>query len=91
MEYDVDLGRPGIFVASESDYPGWRAFVDGQPAAILPANYAFRGVALSAGRHTVRFEYRPRSVWIGLVASVVSMVALGIFWFVKRGRRPVSA
>jgi hypothetical protein len=91
MEYDVDLGRPGIFVVSESDYPGWRAFVDGQPAAILPANYAFRGVALAAGRHTVRFEYRPRSVWIGLVASLVSMFALGAFWFSRRGRPAISA
>jgi hypothetical protein len=86
MEYDVELSRLGVLVVSESHYPGWKAFVDGQETPIMFANYAFRGVLLQPGRHTVRFEYRPASVWLGLAFSMASI--LGIFLSVRRAGRP---
>ena len=51
---------PGILVLSEAWFPGWVATVDDAPAEILRADYVLRGVALAAGSHRVRFEYRPR-------------------------------
>jgi uncharacterized membrane protein YfhO len=57
-------------------YPGWVAFVDGRPAALLHADYAFRAVAVEAGKHAVEFRYQPRSFQIGLWVSGVS----GLFW-----------
>jgi hypothetical protein len=84
VEYDVELPRPGVLVASESIYPGWKVIVDGLSAKLLPADYVLRGVELDAGRHTVRFEYRPRSIWVGAALSVAGMFAsLGLFF----GRR----
>jgi hypothetical protein len=85
VEYDVDLPRPGVLVASESIYPGWKVIVDGLAAKLLPADYVLRGVELGAGRHQVRFEYRPRSIWVGAGASAAGVLALlGLFF----GRRP---
>lgn len=85
MEYDVELPRPGVLVVSESHHPGWKAFVDGQETPIIVANYAFRGVLLPEGRHTVRFEYRPASLRIGLAVS--SLALLGALFFLWRGLR----
>ncbi|TMB24176.1 MAG: YfhO family protein, partial [Deltaproteobacteria bacterium] len=52
--------------------PGWRAYVDGQPATLHRANLAFRAVAVPAGQHTVAFRYEPRSVRVGLVLTALA-------------------
>jgi hypothetical protein len=50
---DVDLSQPGYLVTTDSYDDGWRASVDGRPAALLRANVAFRAVELPPGRHRV--------------------------------------
>jgi membrane protein YfhO len=57
MVMSVELDRPGILVVSEAYYPDWKATVDGAPAPVLRANYAFRAVALAAGRHQIVMRY----------------------------------
>jgi uncharacterized membrane protein YfhO len=54
-------------------YPGWAATVDGAAAPIYRTNYAFRGVSVPAGEHTVDFRYRPASVRYGAYASMTSI------------------
>jgi uncharacterized membrane protein YfhO len=65
-------------VLADSHYPGWKAFVDGKQEVIRRANLFFRAVPLPAGNHTVEFRYEPRSFTIGLVISVVTLVALAL-------------
>ena len=83
VEFDVQLDRPGIFVHSETYYPGWVATVNGSPAPLLVGDYVLRAVELPAGRSTVRFEYRPASVRYGLLSSglglaiIASLFAMG--------------
>ncbi len=67
--------RAGLLVLADAYYPGWEATVDGAPAAIEQVNGMFRGVFLPAGEHEVAFGYRPGSVRLGLV---VSLLGLGI-------------
>jgi hypothetical protein len=85
VEFDVDLPRPGVFVVSESAYPGWQATVDGQSARWLTADYFFKAVELGPGRHTVRFAYRPGSFRLGLALSGLGLVIVGAI--VAAGRR----
>ena len=65
IQVRVNMPQPGYLVLNDVYYPGWRATVDGQPAEILPANHAFRAVALAQGEHTVAFEYAPFSFRLG--------------------------
>jgi len=67
-----------ILVLADSHYPGWKAFVDGKQEVIRRANLFFRAVPLPAGNHTVEFRYEPRSFAIGLVISVVTLIALAV-------------
>ena len=60
MDIQTSSVRPSFLVTSDIYYPGWRAYVDGAPAQLFVANYAFRGVKLPAGQHKVRFEFAPR-------------------------------
>lgn len=76
---------PAILILSENHYPGWRATLDGREAEVLRVNYNLRGILLPAGEHTVEFVYRPRSVLIGLVISLLASLVL-VLW----GARPLS-
>jgi hypothetical protein len=70
---------PSILVLTENFYPGWRAYVDGESAEILRVNYNLRGLQLREGEHVVEFLYRPFSVLIGLVISILTIVGL-VLW-----------
>jgi hypothetical protein len=72
----VDTPNDGVLVLSELDYPGWRATVDGQKQTIWRANAGLRALPLRAGNHQVVFTYRPLSVTIGGILSVVCVLAL---------------
>ncbi len=72
------LDAPGYLVLSDAYYPGWTAHIAGQPAAVLPANLAFRAVALPAGRHAVEFRCRPPSFQAGAFLSALTILGLVI-------------
>lgn len=90
VEVKTESVVPSLLVLSENHYPGWRAFVDGQPVKILRVNYNQRGVALPAGNHLVTFAYQPRSVLAGLVISLLALAALSL-WASGAGTRLLRA
>ena len=67
---------PSYLVTSETDYPGWRATIDGRPVAIRTTNYAFRGLSIPAGAHKVTMEFRPTTLIWGAAISTGVLVAL---------------
>ena len=58
VEVEVE-GEGGWLVMSDSLAPGVRARLDGEPVAVVRADYAFRAVRVPAGRHRVSFSYSP--------------------------------
>ncbi|HKO43255.1 MAG TPA: YfhO family protein [Pyrinomonadaceae bacterium] len=92
MEVRTSSGSESFLVTSDTWYPGWQATVDGVPASIFRANYALRGVRVPAGRHIVRFEYRPKMLFVGTAVSVFCLVILaGILAVSLRQSRRESA
>jgi hypothetical protein len=84
---EVRARARGQLVLLDSFYPGWRAEVDGRETPIRPANAAFRAVAVNAGRHEVRFSYRPASVIAGGAISVAAIALMAVALLLGRGRR----
>ena len=78
--------QPGYLVLTDSWYPGWRAFVDSQPAPIYRADVLFRAVSLEPGTHTIVFEYRPDSFLIGAMVSAASFIMLIVMVGMNIGR-----
>ena len=74
---------PGWIVLSDRYYPGWVAFVDGDPVKIYRANMLVRAIKLGAGEHRVEFVYRPVSLRTGTAISMMSWVMLGAFLIVR--------
>jgi hypothetical protein len=85
---DVDVPGPALLRLADLWYPDWTVLVDDKPATLLKADYMLRAVAVPAGHHIVRFEYRSAAVRQGLMLSLVSFaVALGLVlagWFASR-------
>ena len=50
-------GSAGYLILSDCYTGGWSATVDGNPAPIFRADYAFRGLKVPAGEHHVAFRY----------------------------------
>jgi hypothetical protein len=72
----ASLNHDGILVLADSFYPGWHAYVNGKEAEILRANLFFRAVVLPAGEHVVEFRYEPRTLKVGLVISITTLLCL---------------
>jgi hypothetical protein len=70
----VESKTAGYLVLLDSYYPGWRAYVDGREVGILRADYAFRAVSVTSGKHIVDFRYRPWSFFIGLWVTFMTVV-----------------
>lgn len=68
------LKEDGYLVLSDHFYPGWRVTVDSFPATIARANGFMRAVKLSKGAHLVEFDYKPRSLILGFVLALSSLV-----------------
>ncbi len=79
-------GDAGRLVLSEVMYPGWQAWVDGQPATVETYDSILRSVSLSSGAHSIVFEFRPLSVYFGSAiagAGWIGMI-LGLFFYRKK-------
>jgi hypothetical protein len=81
----VEAEGPGVLTLSQVYYPGWRASVDGRPAAISAVE-ALMGVSLDAGQHVVEFMFDPGTVKVGWLVSAVGWGSLFVGWTVGRLR-----
>ncbi|MBV9767230.1 MAG: YfhO family protein [Acidobacteriaceae bacterium] len=84
---EASSDQSGILVLNDSDYPGWTVEIDGHPSSWFTANYLFRGVLLTPGKHRVQFVYRPRSFRLGAGISLGCLFCLVLFPVIQKTRR----
>jgi hypothetical protein len=70
VDAEVEAGTPSIVVISQTWYHDWRAYIDGKPATLLRANYAFQAVQVPAGKHKIHLDYEDRAFEIGAAISI---------------------
>jgi hypothetical protein len=97
LQDDPDLTRfrvvapcNGFFVLADLYYPGWTATVDGRPAQVYKANYAFRAVALGEGRHEIVFRYAPWTLSIGVPAAFFTLIGSSLLMLCVRNKHFAS-
>ncbi len=86
LEFVVEVPQAGWLWVTERFAPGWRATVDGEAVEVERANFLFRGLPISVGRHRVELTYSPRGTSI-LVSTSWLMLASIVAISVRDGRR----
>lgn len=71
----TDSAGDGFLVLTDNYHPGWHATVDGKNSKIYRADYSFKSVFVPKGNHIVTFQYLPQSFIIGIVVTVVGIIA----------------
>lgn len=73
---------------------GWKAFIDNKEAPIVKTNYALRGLAIPAGKHSIEFRFEPQGYFTGrkitLIASIVLSALLAFSLFIGWRRNKVQ-
>lgn len=86
VEIEVKTKSPSFLILTDTNFPGWEAKIDGQPAKIYQANYLFRAVRLDEGEHQVEFSYHSKSIYVGTIISLSTLfltLALILFFLIK--------
>lgn len=72
LVYQFEAASQQFAVFSDVYYPaGWNAYIDGQKAEYVKANYALRGLSVPAGKHEIKFVFEPDSVKTGMQLSYI--------------------
>jgi hypothetical protein len=83
----VEAPADGLAVILDPWFPGWRATVDGVPAPLVRADFAFMAVPVKAGRHRIDLRYRndqvARGTW--LAAGTLAALLLLLGWRRRAG------
>ncbi len=88
IKLSCTTSQPGLFFISDTYFPGWHARVDGKKTKIIRADYAFQGLWLTQGTHTIELDYAPASFKYGALLSVIGILSLiGFFLIVFRKKK----
>ncbi|HMK20289.1 MAG TPA: YfhO family protein [Chitinophagaceae bacterium] len=81
INYMFNAASNQFAVFSEIYYKsGWKAYIDGKETPIVKVNYVLRGLAVPAGKHDIKFEFKPQGYYKGRsITSIFSIVLLVVF------------
>ncbi len=79
---DVQADGPGLLVLTDQYDDDWQVTVDGKEAELLQANTTTRAVCVSGGAHTVQFTYRPWSLQVGAIISIMGCLLAPFVGFI---------
>ena len=96
LTYRTHSRTPQLALFSEIYYaPDWKAYIDGQPAEYLRANYILRAMVVPEGDHVIEFRNEAPTMHrldnITLISSIITLLIIGGVLFVyykKRTREP---
>jgi Bacterial membrane protein YfhO len=96
VTYTFNAASNQFAVFSEVYYKsGWKAYIDGKEAPIVKVNYVLRGLAVPAGKHDIKFEFKPQGYYKGKsltsIFSIVLLVILAIGIFMEWRNRNQTA
>jgi hypothetical protein len=83
---DVEANGPAFLVITVTRHKYWRAAIDGRAAPLVPANIAYQGLIVPAGRHRIELRYRNPLVFWGAGVSGVTLAA-AVIAPIRRRRR----
>jgi hypothetical protein len=79
-EFTFSSKHDAYFVIATALFPGWTAFLDGQPVTVQSLAGALPAIKVGPGTHTLSYRYDPPSVRLGALLSLVGLLVV-LIWF----------
>lgn len=91
VQMKASVQVPAVLLFNDKHDPNWKVWVDGQPAALLKANYLMRGLHLAPGEHEIIWRFQPptEGLYVTVAAIFAGLVLTGLT--VAQTRRQTSA
>ena len=83
IDYQTKTASEQFLVFSEMwmDGESWKAYIDGEKVPFVRANYMLRALRIPSGEHTITFEYKPQSQYLGgKIALVFGFLGLAFLF-----------
>ena len=94
IAYQSSSHNSEFAVFSEIYYDaGWVATIDGKESPIIRTNYVLRGLQVPAGKHEIRFEFKPSTITNSNKAAIgaSAIIWLLLIWaFIIQFKKPKS-
>ena len=87
LQLFVEAKEDGFLVLSDTYFPGWKVYLDGNPVKSFRANYNFRAVSIPPGKHEVKFVYHPLSVKLGVLVTSLGIIGILVMGLSSRFKR----
>jgi len=85
---NAKTSEESFLVFSDTNYSGWKAFIDDKETKIYNTNGIMKGIFIPEGNHKIEFKFIPKYFHIVLIISSISIIALLIlillFFFHKK-------
>jgi len=83
LTYSFDSNQKQFAVFSEVYYRGnqdWISYIDGIETPHAKVNYTLRGMEVPAGKHEIKFIFKPKSVSQGKNIDLISSIGIGLLF-----------
>lgn len=74
----VSTPNSHLLIIADHFFPGWTATINGVPTPILQANIINRAIFVPKGTHEIQMTFRPKSLELGIMASLISLIIFSI-------------
>jgi uncharacterized membrane protein YfhO len=83
VKFKVNVTEDCFFIFSQSWFPNWKAYINGNKTDIFRSNYLFMGVSISKGVSEITFRYE--DPWYYKTSILIAILAIfyAIFMFKK--------
>lgn len=71
---------------SQTYYPGWKAFVDGEETELYEVNGIIQGCFVPAGEHMVEFRFVPMVFYLGVALSAATIIICVVCVYLEKRR-----
>ncbi len=84
----VNAQNAGWLFLADANYPGWRAYIDGEETPVYTAQILGKAIYMPAGEHEVTISFKSMSFESGLRITLASLaaVALALLFMIIRSR-----
>lgn len=80
--YEASTKSEQLAVFSEVYYPkGWNAYINGESAKYLRANYLLRAMKIPSGNNKIEFKFEPKAIKTGSTISLASSMLFALVFF----------